>query len=208
MKFLRLFHQTQCFAISFRRRHTKVSRNIFFCGPSFLLSNHRNRTFIQICDSTYRCSIIIYMTVSVKFFKITEDFMNVIQCRKSLGSSCRHDTIPGGHFSFFLFLSMHDIRHICCRNSIRGSFLCMHMQQTRQGIFHILTADNPINETVFHQELCPLKTFWQLLSNRLLNDAGTGKAYQCPRLCQDNIAQHGETCRHSTGSRISKHRNI
>ena len=76
-KFLGLLHQTKCFSISFRRRHSKMMRYIFFGRFSLCLCDHCNWNPRKPRDSTNDCSIISITAVSMKLQENTEKSIRI-----------------------------------------------------------------------------------------------------------------------------------
>src|ERR1700677_2668484 len=62
-------------------------------------------------------------------------------------------------------------------NAVSGIRLGGHPAQgLSEVLLHLFTRNDGVEEAVLQQKFGPLKAGWELLSNRLLNDAGTGEA--------------------------------
>ncbi len=66
------------------------------------------------------------------------------------------------------------------------------IQRPRDVALQVLARDHGIQHSVFQKKLGALKTWRQLLPDRLLNHPGPGKANQSARFGDVEIAQHGK----------------
>ena len=80
-------------------------------------------------------------------------------------------------------------------------------EKTRQARTQLGARDDQVDGTVVKQELTALKTFRQFFTHRLLDHARPGKADQGLGLGDDDIAQHGQTCRYAAVNRVGKYGN-
>ena len=78
-EFLSRFHQAQGFAVALGARHTEVAADFFFSIAPFLMAYHYNALSVKPCQSAYNRMVVGKMTVSVQFFKIGKQCLNVIQ---------------------------------------------------------------------------------------------------------------------------------
>jgi len=92
-EFLCLLHEAQGFAVTFRLRHTEIAISTLFCGMTFLNRDHRNRNFVQLCNSAYDSGVIRITAVTVKFNKSFENVLYIIK-------SCRPLTVAGQFHTF------------------------------------------------------------------------------------------------------------
>ena len=84
----------------------------------------------------------------------------------------------------------------------------MHPQQRGDLLPHPLRWNNPVRKAMFQLELGPLKAGRQFFSDRLFNDARTGKPDEGARLRQDHISQIRVTGADSTCRRVCQYRDI
>ena len=84
----------------------------------------------------------------------------------------------------------------------------MQPQKLSKLPLHLLPLHDCIQKPVLQQKFCALKSFWQLLPDRLLNHARSGKADQRTRLCKNHISLHCKAGRHTTHCRVSQHADI
>ena len=84
----------------------------------------------------------------------------------------------------------------------------MHFQNLSQYFLHLIPGYDSINKSMLKKKFCSLKSFRQLLSDRLLDHTRTGKSDQSSRFCKNNISKHSKTCCDTSRSWISQYRNI
>ena len=68
----------------------------------------------------------------------------------------------------------------------------MQGQQLGESLAHLTAGDDLVHKAVLLQILGALEALRQLLADGLLDNPGTGKADECPRLSQSDIAQIGK----------------
>ena len=85
------------------------------------------------------------------------------------------------------------------------------MFEFRKQISNLLSKlaaiDDHVDSTVIEQKFASLEALRQSLANCLLDDSRAGKSDERFRLGNIYVAQHGETGRDATGSRVSQYRN-
>ena len=87
-------HQTQCFAVTFWRWHTKVTANFFFGFTTFLMTNDHHRTTIETGDTTDDSFIVCIRAVASQFVKFIKCQANVIQGIRTLWMACQLRNLP------------------------------------------------------------------------------------------------------------------
>ena len=79
MEFFRLFHQAQCFSVTFRLWHTKTTGNIFLGGLSLFLDDYRYRTAMKHGHTAHDGTVIAKLTVAMQFPKIGKQKLDIIR---------------------------------------------------------------------------------------------------------------------------------
>src|SRR6476661_8014560 len=85
---------------------------------------------------------------------------------------------------------------------LRLAVLAHEVERVQDEISQVLSFDNRIEHAVFEQELGALKTFRQLLFNRLLDHARPRETDLRSRLGNVEVPEHREARSNSTGRRI------
>ena len=67
-------------------------------------------------------------------------------------------------------------------------FLSVHPKKLSNLFFHAFSWQNAVQNSFFLEKFCPLKAFRQLLPDGLLDDTGSRKTDECPRLREDDIS--------------------
>src|SRR5262245_10686706 len=82
------------------------------------------------------------------------------------------------------------------------------LQQPYHHIFQLAAIDHHVQHAVLQQELAPLKSFWQFLADRLLDDPRSGESNQRFRFSDIDVTEHRETRGDAAGRRIGQDRDI
>src|SRR6185503_2966678 len=94
------------------------------------------------------------------------------------------------------------------RPPCRG-WLATHVaEELSHGTLEIAARHNYVHNAVLEEKLGGLESFGQLLPDRLLDHARSGKPDHGPRLRQNCVAEHRETGAHSPGCRIREDRHV
>ena len=208
VEFLRLLHQTQRLSVSVRGRHSEIPENIFFCRCAPFLRNDCDRHSVESCDSSDNRLVIFEIPVTVQFNKVGKQGVNIVTSYRAVFSSGDLNPLPGGQPFIWSTLFLSFVLTAFLPPFFPVLFDFMHAKNRCKHFLHLFPLYNLVDETVLQQKFRFLESFRQLLSDRLLNDTRSGKTDQCVRLCQNDIAKHGKTCRYSAGCRISQDRNI
>ena len=204
MEFLRLFHQPQRLAISVRRRHAEISHQIFLQIFPLLLADHRHGSIAQHGDPAHDGSVVFEVTVSVQFKEVCKNPFNIVQRRQPVRLSGGFHHLPG----VFLFFPRMTFRQFRLRGRAGRFAAGMHADQIRKYLSHLRAFHDTVDKPMLQKKLRPLEPFRKFLTDRLLDDSGTGKTDQSARLRQNDISQHGKTCRHPAGCGICQDRNV
>ncbi len=87
-------HQAKGFAITLRFRHAEIAQQLFFGVPAFLLADdHHGLTFKKTHASDDRL-VISKQTISMQFFEIGEERLDVVAGVRPLGVPRNLDTLP------------------------------------------------------------------------------------------------------------------
>src|SRR5690606_11648526 len=89
-------HQTQCFTITFRLRHTEVAVDLVMHGTTFLFTNHHDRFAIQTCDAADDGFVVTKMAITMQFIPIGKHAADVIRGIRTLRMAGNLDDVPGG----------------------------------------------------------------------------------------------------------------
>ena len=81
----------------------------------------------------------------------------------------------------------------------------MQGQQLGESLAHLTAGDDLVHKAVLLQILGALEALRQLLADGLLDNPGTGKADECPRLSQSDIAQRGKAGSDAAGGGVGEH---
>ena len=103
MKLFCLFHQAQCFTVSFRVRHSEITHNILFCRCTFLLSDYSHRLFPKKCDTAHDCTVITVRPVTMQFIKIFGEISDIVKRRRTFAASCNLHLFPCRQLLLFIF---------------------------------------------------------------------------------------------------------
>ena len=111
MEFLCLFHQTQRFTIAFRIGHTKITLDLFFQIPAFLLTNDRHRPAFKKSDTAHDGRVILYPPVPMKLHKILKNVFDIIKTCRTIHFSGNPHSVPCTkfHMSFASRLFLHGL---------------------------------------------------------------------------------------------------
>ena len=84
----------------------------------------------------------------------------------------------------------------------------MKPQELNQRRAHLAPRNHRVHKAVLLLVLRPLKALRQSLADGLLNDPGTGKADERPRLGQNDVPQRREAGGDAAGRRICEDGNV
>ena len=146
-KFLGLLHQTKCFSISFRRRHSKMMRYIFFGRFSLCLCDHCNWNSRKPRDSTNDCSIISITAVSMKLQKIGKKYTDIILSYRPVIFSGNCDPLPRIFFLLQTAVSFSICLYRLLNNRILGGM--MHLQNISKNRSRLFSLYDTIDKAVF-----------------------------------------------------------
>ena len=84
----------------------------------------------------------------------------------------------------------------------------MKLQDLDQRIPQLTAGHHLIHKAVFHLEFAALEPGGQLFTDGLLNNAGAGKADECPRFGQHDIAQACKAGGHAACGGVCQHADV
>src|ERR1044071_3735451 len=82
--------------------------------------------------------------------------------------------------------------------------LLKHSEQSAQSALQISPVDDEIQKAMLENELGALKTFWQVFTNGLTNNARSGETNECIWFCNVEVTKHRIRCSDTTGSWIGE----
>src|SRR5690606_17139384 len=101
---LRQLHQSQCLAIPFRMRHSKIAREVLPRVATLLLRNHHHRAIVKPRYSTNQRLVIAKGPVSMQLLEVRKETIDVIERIRARRMPRQLNALPRGKPSVYLTL--------------------------------------------------------------------------------------------------------
>ena len=95
LEFFGGFHQPQRLAIAFWFAHAEVAHGAHFCAAAFLMTQYHAGATVETRQSANDGKIIGHMTIPMKFHKIGEDAVEIVQRIRPVGVAGNLRDLPG-----------------------------------------------------------------------------------------------------------------